>query len=158
MSKKKEHVDHAGHRLIVQPDDGIEPVLGLIASARRSLRSVQFTLDDPRFVDAVVEAHRRKVEVRVLLNPQKSSGERANDSTYRRLEHAGVAVEWTHPRFPVTHQKTIVIDDERALIATVNLSAKDFGETRDPRLVTDHPGQGQATPRALGADWAGQAL
>ncbi len=153
MTRKKEHTDHAGHRLIVEPDDGVEPVLGLIASARRSLRTVQFTLDDPRFVAAVVDAHRRKVAVHVLLNPQKSSGERANDGTYRHLEHAGVAVEWTHPRFPVTHQKAIVIDDERALIATFNLSAKYFGETRDHGLVTDEPAQVQAIVQAFEADW-----
>jgi phosphatidylserine/phosphatidylglycerophosphate/cardiolipin synthase-like enzyme len=153
MSKKKEHADHAGQRLIVEPDDGIEPVLGLIASARRSLRTVQFTLDDPRFVAAVVDAHRRKVAVYVLLNPQKTSGERANDGTYRDLGRAGVAVEWTHPRFPVTHQKAIVIDDERALIATFNLNAKYFGETRDHGLVTDDAAQVHAIVQAFEADW-----
>jgi hypothetical protein len=33
----------APHRLIVQPDDGAEPVLGLLAEAGRMLRIVQFT-------------------------------------------------------------------------------------------------------------------
>ena len=102
-----------GHRLIVQPDDGVEPVLGLLASARHTLRTVQFTLDDPRFVNAVLDAHRRQVAVHVLLNPHKSSGERGNDATFEQLKRAGIAVEWTHPRFPVTHEKAIVIDDER---------------------------------------------
>src|SRR5262245_47331880 len=101
-----------GPRLIVQPDDGVEPVLGLIAGARHSLRTVQFTLDDPRFMHAIVDAHRRRVAVRVLLNPQKSSGERGNDASFEQLSRAGVAVEWTHPRFPVTHEKAIVVDDE----------------------------------------------
>ena len=130
MSRKPAH---AHHRLIVQPDDGVEPVLQLLGEARRTLRTVQFTLDDPRFVQAVLDAHRRGVKVQVLLNPQKSSGERSNDQSFERFHRAGVPVEWTHPRFPVTHEKAIVIDDERALIATFNLSPKYFGETRDLR-------------------------
>jgi cardiolipin synthase A/B len=153
MSRQRGHDDHPGLGLIVEPDDGVKPVLDLIASAQRSLRTVQFTLDDPRFIGAVLDAHRRKVAVRVLLNPQKSSGERANDATFKQLEHAGVAVEWTHPRFPVTHQKTIVVDDERALIATFNLSAKYFGETRDHGLVTESTVQVQAINQAFEADW-----
>jgi phosphatidylserine/phosphatidylglycerophosphate/cardiolipin synthase-like enzyme len=140
-------------RLIVQPDDGAEPVLGLIAGARHSLRTVQFTLDDPRFVHAIIDAHRRRVAVHVLLNPQKSSGERGNDDTFERLSHAGVAVEWTHPRFPVTHEKALVVDDERALIATFNLSPKYFGETRDHALLTEDPAQVRAIAEAFEADW-----
>ncbi len=141
------------HRLIVQPDDGAEPVLELLASAQRTLRTVQFTLDDPRFLHALVDARRRGVTVRVLLNPQKTSGERANDATFERLTKAGVAVEWTHPRFPVTHEKAVVIDDEQALIASFNLSAKYFGETRDHGLLTDDPAQVHAIVAAFEADW-----
>ena len=71
MSRKPEH---AHHRLIVQPDDGAEPVLELLGEARRTLRTVQFTLDDPRFVQAVLDAHRRGVKVQVLLNPRSPRG------------------------------------------------------------------------------------
>jgi len=144
---------HAHHRLIVQPDDGAEPVLALLGEARRTLRTVQFTLDDPRFIQAVLDAHRRGVKVEVLLNPQKSSGERGNDQSFERFHRAGVPVEWTHPRFPVTHEKAIVIDDERALIATFNLSPKYFGETRDHALLTEDPEQVQAILAAFDADW-----
>ena len=144
---------HAHHRLIVQPDDGVEPVLQMLGEARRTLRTVQFTLDDPRLVQAVLDAHRRGVKVQVLLNPQKSSGERGNDQSFERFHRAGVPVEWTHPRFPVTHEKAIVIDDERALIATFNLSPKYFGETRDHALLTEDREQVQAILAAFDADW-----
>jgi cardiolipin synthase A/B len=150
MSKK---APSGSPRLIVQPDDGVEPVLGLIAGARHSLRTVQFTLDDPRFVHAIIDAHRRRVAVHVLLNPQKSSGDRGNDASFAQLSRAGVAVEWTHPRFPVTHEKAIVVDDERALIATFNLSPKYFGETRDHALLTEEPAQVRAIVEVFEADW-----
>jgi phosphatidylserine/phosphatidylglycerophosphate/cardiolipin synthase-like enzyme len=150
MSRKS---PHGHHRLIVQPDDGAEPVLGLLAEARHSIRTVQFTLDDPRFVHALLDAHHRGVSVQVLLNPQKSSGERANDASFEHFRRAGIAVEWTHPRFPVTHEKAIVIDAQRALIATFNLSTKYFGETRDHALLTEDPPQVRAVVGAFDADW-----
>ncbi len=140
-------------RLIVQPDDGVEPVLALIGDAKRTLRILQFTLDEPKCVDAVVAAHRRGVAVQVMLNPHKSGGERGNDATYATLEKAKVDVAWSNPRFAVTHQKTIVVDDHTALIATFNLSAKYFGETRDHGLVTEDPAIVKTIVAAFAADW-----
>jgi hypothetical protein len=43
--------------LVVQPDDGVDPVLGLIANATTSLRVKQFTLSEPRLVQAIIDAH-----------------------------------------------------------------------------------------------------
>jgi len=140
-------------RLIVQPDDGAEPVLELIAAAKKSLRTTQFTLDDERFVDAIVAAHRRGVKAQVMLNPHKSSGERANDATFDRLKRAKVAVQWTNPRFPVTHQKSLLIDAQLGLIATFNLSEKYFGETRDHGVITEDPVHLKVMNQAFEADW-----
>jgi cardiolipin synthase len=122
-------------QVIVQPDDGVRPVLALIEQARHSLRIKQFTFSHPTLLDAVIEAHRRGVTVQVMLNPARSSGDRANDATFEALKAAGVDVEWTNPRFAVTHEKSIVIDGERALIATFNLVEKYFTQTRDYGLV-----------------------
>jgi phosphatidylserine/phosphatidylglycerophosphate/cardiolipin synthase-like enzyme len=143
-------------RLIVEPDDGVEPVLELIGEAKRSLRILQFTLDEPKCVKAVVDAHKRGVAVQVMLNPHKSGGERGNDETYATLEKAKVPVEWSNPRFAVTHQKTIVVDDEVALIATFNLSPKYFGETRDHGLVTEDPDIVKTVLTGFAADWKRQ--
>ena len=47
-----------------------------------------------------------------------------------------MAVAWTSESFPVTHEKSIVVDDSAALIATFNLSDKYFNETRDYGVIT----------------------
>ena len=49
-----------------------------------------------------------------MLNPHRSSGDRANDAPSQTLEAAGVKVQWTSPSFAVTHEKSMVIDDRRA--------------------------------------------
>ena len=141
------------YQLIVEPDQGVDPVLELIGSAQKSLRTAQFTLDDPRFIDAILAARRRGVELAVMLNPHKSSGERGNDETFERLKRAKIPVEWTNPRFAVTHQKSMLIDDQVGLIASFNLSAKYFGETRDHGIVTRDPAQIAIMREAFTADW-----
>jgi cardiolipin synthase len=78
--------------LVVQPDDGVDPVLGLLADARESLRVKQFTLSEPRLVQGIIDAHRRGVAVRVMLNPQRSSGDHPNDAVFSQLQQTGMAV------------------------------------------------------------------
>ena len=55
--------------LIVMPDDTAQPLLDAIDAAGKSLRIKMFLFSDPRLIDAVIAAHRRSVEVRIMLNP-----------------------------------------------------------------------------------------
>jgi cardiolipin synthase len=75
--------------LVVQPDDGVDPVLGLLVAATTSLRVKQFTLSEPRIVQSLLDAHRRGVAVRVMLNPQHSSGDHPNDTVFGQLQQTG---------------------------------------------------------------------
>jgi cardiolipin synthase len=139
--------------LVVQPDDGIDAVLGLIGDATKSLRVKQFTLSEPRLIQAIIDAHRRGVAVHVMLNPHRSSGDRPNESTFEQLQKTGMAIQWTSPHFAVTHEKSFVVDDRRALIATFNLVLKYFTETRDYGLITDDPAQVAEIAAGFDADW-----
>ena len=55
--------------LFVLPDDSAKPILDAIRHAAKSLRIKMFVFTDPSLIAAVVEAHRRGVVVRVMLNP-----------------------------------------------------------------------------------------
>ncbi|MBX7433870.1 cardiolipin synthase [Mycobacterium sp. Y57] len=139
--------------LIVEPDDGLDPVLDFIGSAHRTLRIKQFTFTDDDLVDAVIARSRAGVDVRVMLNAAKSGGERANDETYASLDEAGVSVAWSNPAFYVTHEKSMVADDHTALIATFNLCTKYFTRTRDFGVVTADPAQVAQVIEGFEADW-----
>ena len=118
------------------PDDGVQPGLDFIASAQRELRLKQFKLQSTAVLEALHQAQQRGVHVRVMLNPHTSGGDRWNDQAYAALQSWGIAVAWTSESFPVTHEKSIVVDDSAALIATFNLSDKYFNETRDYGVIT----------------------
>ena len=139
--------------VIIEPDDGLEPVLGFIASAKQTLRIKQFEVSEPALVGALLQAKHKGVVVRVMLNPHRASGQRDNDATYEALKADGIDVDWTPPRFMVTHEKSIVVDDERVLISSFNLSAKYFSQTRDYGILTNNTAQVAEVAACFDADW-----
>ncbi|CAN5507699.1 hypothetical protein BH11ACT7_BH11ACT7_33470 [soil metagenome] len=139
--------------VIVEPDDGLGPVQDFIAGATRTLLIKQFTFTEQVLIDAVLDRKRAGVDVRVMLNPARSSGSRANDDTYAQLEQAGVAIQWSSSKFYVTHEKSIVVDNEAALVGTFNLCLKYFTQTRDYGVITRDPRQVAQIVEVFDADW-----
>ena len=147
--------DPLGHgtRVLVQPDDGVAPLLRLIGEAESSVWIKQFTFTHPELLDAVIAAHNAGRDVRVMLNPHRSSGDRANDAAYAVLEAAGVRLQWTSPSFAVTHEKSMLIDGRLALIATFNFCEKYFTLTRDHGLLTERAAEVAEIRACFEADW-----
>src|SRR4051794_22904552 len=139
--------------VMVQPDDGAAPLLALIATAERSLFVKQFRFTHPGLLAAVIAAHRAGRDVRVMFNPHASSGVRVNDAAFAELEAAGVKVLWTSPDFYVTHEKSMILDDRLALVATFNWDEKYFTETRDYGVVLDEPASVAEIRECFMADW-----
>lgn len=91
------------------PDDGSEPVLRAVESARQSLDIKMFLFTEVTLIASVIAAHRRGIKTRVMLNPARRSGESENVETRRALAAAGVEVKDTNPEFIVTHEKSLLI-------------------------------------------------
>jgi cardiolipin synthase A/B len=146
-------VESFSPRLIVEPDEGVEPVREFIQGAVRSLLIKQFTFTEESLMQAVIGRHKAGVDVRVMLNPKRSGGDRVNDDAYQYFKGAGVNIQWSSPKFYVTHEKSIVADEKTALVATFNLSAKYFSLTRDYGIVTHDPQHVAQIVEAFNADW-----
>ncbi len=140
-------------RLIVEPDDGLEPVQEFIESAETSLLIKQFNFTAESLIQAVIDRKNTGVDVRVMLNPKRSGGDRVNDETYERFKRAGINVQWSNPKFYVTHEKSIVADEKSALVATFNLSPKYFTHTRDYGIVTQDPQHVAQIVEVFNIDW-----
>jgi phosphatidylserine/phosphatidylglycerophosphate/cardiolipin synthase-like enzyme len=141
-------------RLIVMPDDGALAVIELIDSARESLLLKQFKLQSEPVEQALLRAHQRGVAVQAMLNPHTSGGDRWNDDAFSWLQVNGMAVRWTSEAFPVTHEKSMVVDRSRALIASFNLADKYFTETRDYGVVTGARPVVDQVIAGFEADWS----
>lgn len=139
--------------VIVEPDDGLAPVREFIDSADTSLLIKQFTFTERSLLDAVIARTRAGIDVRVMLNPRRSGGDRPNDHTYEELSSAGVAARWSNPKFAVTHEKSMVADGRAALVSTFNLCEKYFTLTRDYGLITENPHHVAQIVEVFDADW-----
>jgi cardiolipin synthase A/B len=140
-------------RVLIQPLDGIDPIRELIDGARSAIKIKMFTFTSTTLIEGLVRAKSRGVDIRVMLNPSRSSGSRANDETEQQLKAAGIAVVWTNPRFAVTHEKSMVVDHGQALIATFNFCDKYFTHSRDYGLVITDSAAVREIEACFEQDW-----
>jgi cardiolipin synthase A/B len=138
------------------PDDTPQPLLDAIDRAAKSLRIKMFLFSDPRLLDAVIAAHRRGVQVRVMLNPQRRSGEKENGECRNVLSNAGIEVLDSNPAFDLTHEKSMVIDDATAFIQSLNWETRNLTRTRDYAIVTRHAREVAEVIECFEADWKRQ--
>ena len=139
--------------LIVLPDDCARPILDAINHASKSLRIKMFVFSDPAILQAVMAARKRGVSVRVMLNPARRSGESENEQTRKLLKSAGVDVLDSNPQFDLTHEKSMVVDDQTAFIMSFNWEPKDLTETRDYAVVTSAHHEVSEVMECFDADW-----
>ena len=117
--------------LIVLPDDSAQPILDAIAQATKSIRIKMFVFSDPALLQAVIAAHQRGVDVRVMLNPARRDGKEENADSRKLLTDAGIKVIDSNPDFDLTHEKSMVIDDAIAFVQSLNWETENLTTTRD---------------------------
>lgn len=140
------------HAVLAMPEAGIDSILEVIGNARRRVYVKMFKLTSERIQHALIGARQRGVDVRVMLNPSRSDGSRANDEAAETLRQGGVRVEWTNPSFYVTHEKSMVADD-LAFICTFNFADKYFKKTRGYAIVSRNTDEVNEVVDGFEADW-----
>jgi cardiolipin synthase A/B len=142
------------HSLIVLPDDTPAPLLSAIAQAQKSLRIKMFLFSDPSLMKAVIAARKRGLEVRIMLNPARRDGEADNQLTKKKLLAADIEVRDSNPEFDVTHEKSMVIDNEIGFVKSLNWVTKNLTETRDYAVISRHAHEVREIIECFEADWA----
>ena len=94
------------------PDDDIEGLLaGAIDEAREQVLVQAYLLSNKAIVRALLAAHQRGVDVRVLADREQMM--RSNGSRIPEIANAGIPV-WLEVRYKNAHNKVIVIDPRGA--------------------------------------------
>ncbi len=142
--------------LITEPDDGIAPVLAMISGAAKSADLVMYELDDHQVEAALVADERRGVAVRVILGAgYDGASSTQNAAAYEFLAANSVPVRWSPSYFSLTHQKSLAVDHDRALIMTFNLVSKYYPTGRDFGVDDNDPRDVAAIERTFDDDWRG---
>ncbi len=139
--------------LIVMPDDSAKPFLDAIDARQSRCASRCSFFSDPSLLKAVIDAHRRGVNVRVMLNPARRDGESENKESHKQLAAAGIEVIDSNPAYDVTHEKSMIVDDTTAFVNSLNLDTKNLTATRDYAVVTSHAHEVAEISECFEADW-----
>jgi phosphatidylserine/phosphatidylglycerophosphate/cardiolipin synthase-like enzyme len=152
---KAEPPGAAQDALIVEPDAGIGPVYALLSSARRTLDLTMYELVDPTAETLLADDAARGVRVRVVLDGRLERGR--NQPAYDFLRSRGVDVTWSSSRYFVTHEKAFVVDDDLAVVMSLNLTSRYYATSRDAAVVDRDPSDVRAIESVFDADLRGAA-
>jgi cardiolipin synthase len=144
---------NSSRTIIILPDDTKKPIIDAIESAKKSIKIKMFVFSDPDLINTVIAAKARGVDVQVMLNPARRSGEEENSETRKKLEAAGITVKDSNPKFGITHEKSMVIDEETAFIKSLNWATKNLTVTRDYAITTSHKHEVDEVVAGFTADW-----
>src|ERR1700748_2341596 len=125
------------YQLIQEPEAGFSRIIDLISGASRSVRITMYELTDPAAVNALIDAHGRGVDTRVILDAA-FHGRDANAESFQQLSDAGVDIKWA-PNGVIYHQKTITVDDATAAVGTGNLEPQYYSTSRDAWVLDTNP-------------------
>ena len=121
-------------------EDCAQYLQGLISSCRRTIDVCVFTITDDRITRSLVEAHRRKVEVRVISDDEKSSDA---GSDIQHLKQSGIAIKTDRDPNHM-HHKFALFDGQRLLNGSYNWTRsaslrneENFVVTNDRKLVRE---------------------
>ncbi len=129
----------AAEQLIIEPEAGREPILSAIKNANSSIDLVIYGFTDKKILKALIDAKKQNKKIRIVLEPHPFKSEDENNFAIQKLEAADIDLQNPNPDFKLTHQKTFLIDNQKAIIMTFNLTKTAFKNERNFALVTDDP-------------------
>lgn len=123
-------------KLIIQPDEGVTPLVQAVKNAKKTIDIVIFRFDRLELEKALEAAVARGVVVRALIAHTNRGGEKLLRKLELRLLDAGVTVARTADDLPRYHGKMMVIDDTLHVFG-FNYTRLDIEKSRSFGVVTD---------------------
>lgn len=123
-------------KLIVQPEDGLAPLLAEIKRAKKRIDLVIFRFDVTELEEALQAAVKRGVVVRALVAHTNRRGEKKLRQLEDRLLGYGITVDRTADELVRYHGKLLVIDNRRAFILGFNYTYADIRKSRSFGVMT----------------------
>jgi cardiolipin synthase len=124
-------------KLLIQPSDGVAPLIAGIDGASSSVDILIFRFDRRDIEAALVNAVSRGVAVRALIAHTNRGGERGLRALEMRLLAAGVTVARTDDDLVRYHGKMMIIDGRELYLMAFNLTRREIDRSRSFALISD---------------------
>ena len=143
-------------KLIVQPEDGVNPLINAVDAAKKSIEIAIFRFDHSGMKRALERAVARGVVVHALI----ANTNRGQEKELRKLEMdflpAGIEVSRTADDLLRYHYKFMIIDRKVLYVLTFNYTHLDFG-SRSFGIISEKPALVREAARLFEADSKRQA-
>jgi phosphatidylserine/phosphatidylglycerophosphate/cardiolipin synthase-like enzyme len=124
--------------LIIQPDDGLTPLLQAVRHAKNKIDILIFRFDRPELEKALEAAVGRGVVVRALIAHTNRGGEKSLRKLELKMLATGVVCARTADDLLRYHGKMMIVDDELYVFG-FNYSKLDIEKSRSFGIVTKDP-------------------
>ena len=137
---------------VINDEDYFPRVLKAIQQAKKSIYLCVYYIavsnqgNIKALLDAVIEAHKRGVEVEIILDQGYDRGDtnvsKENLKALSFLKKNNIPVFYDNKE-RLTHSKFIVIDDRISIVGSVNWTNTALGKNREATLLVESPGVAQ---------------
>ena len=117
-------------KLLIQPEDGVTPLVKGINGATTSIDILIFRFDRGEIEKALLNAVGRGVRVRALIASTNRGGEKSLRALETRLLAAGITVARTADDLARYHGKMIIIDGRELYLLAFNFTYLDIDHSR----------------------------
>ena len=127
-------------KLLIQPDNGIKPLLEALRKAKTSIRILIFRFDRAEIEKALVAAAARGVSVHALIAYTNQGEEKNLRRLEMRLLAQGITVGRTADDLVRYHGKMFIIDDKSLYVLGFNFTHLDIDLSRSFGVGISKPG------------------
>ena len=123
------------HAFFSPGDDCLNAIIACMDAAEESIKICVFTISDDRISDAIMQAHRRGVAIRIITDNDKLHD---LGSDIRELAARGLEVRIDKTRNHM-HHKFAIFDEVRVLTGSYNWTRSAALYNHENILITDNP-------------------
>jgi len=125
-------------QVIIQPRDGIEPLIDGISQATTSIEIIIYRLDRLEIEQALAEAAARGVSVHALITYTNKEDLKEIKKLEKRLTERGVQVTRTAEDLVRYHSKVMIIDRRMVFLLTFNFTFLNIHHSRSFGIITEN--------------------
>jgi phosphatidylserine/phosphatidylglycerophosphate/cardiolipin synthase-like enzyme len=110
----------------------LHKVLTQLRGAQKSIKVAMFTFTHPALIDALIEAHKRGIDVDVVID--NDSARKTSSLAYKRFVHEKVPVAISR-RAGLLHEKMAIIDDKTLIMGSANWTRAAFTQNSENIVI-----------------------
>ena len=141
------------NELIIQTFSGTGSLEREMLSAKKYIHIELYGFTSYDLFDPLISQAKKGVEVKVMLEKAPYQAETENWDARSSLTKYGIVCKWANPEFFLTHAKFIVIDGEKAIVFTGNLTYSSFTKNREFGIIMNDKTKALELEDLFQKDW-----